>query len=226
MFANGSIAAIPSASQTRQVHQRLRTDLLNGRWSPGAKLLMHELRRFYESGASPLREALSRLANEGLVVHTEQRGFAAAAVSLEELRDIVRTRSAVETLALAQGAPNWTQQAEETLVLAFHRLSRTSRSTDNDSYRENPLWEQQHRAFHEALLAPCESPLLLGFCEQLYDRAYRYRQLAARTAYKQRNEHDEHRAIFEAVLQRRLDEAQALLADHYARTAELFTAAS
>ena len=218
------LAFSPQTSLARQVYERLRGDLLAGHWSPGAKLLMHELRRFYESGASPLREALSRLANEGLVVHNDQRGFAAAGVSPDELSDIVRTRIAAEGLALAHGAAQRTQQAEETLVLAFHRLSRTPRSIDAESYRENPLWERYHRAFHVALLAPCASPLLLGFCEQLYDRAYRYRQLAARHAYKQRNEHDEHRAIFEAVLEQRTDDARALLAEHYARTASLFTA--
>ena len=73
-----------------------------------------------------------------------------------------------------------------------------------------------------ALLEGCGSPLLLGFCEQLYDQAYRYRQLAARKAYKRRNELDEHRAIFDAVLGGQLEEAQRLMAAHYRRTAGIF----
>ncbi|MES2185334.1 MAG: FCD domain-containing protein [Pseudomonadota bacterium] len=223
MFANDASSVETTPSLTRQVYERLRHDLLAGRWAPSGKLPMHQLRDCYESGASPLREALSRLATEGLVVHNEQRGFAAAAVSQAELDDIVRTRMGVEAMALAQAFEHRTQEGEEALVLAYHRLSRTPRSVSADSYEENPQWEQYHRAFHLALLAPCASPLLLGFCEQLYDRAYRYRQLAARKAYKQRNEHDEHRAIFDAVLERRLDDARQLMAAHYERTAGLFT---
>jgi DNA-binding GntR family transcriptional regulator len=212
-------AAAPSL--TRQVYERLRADLLSGQWQPGCKLLMHQLRERYASGASPLREALSRLVTEGLVVHNEQRGFAAAGVSRGELQDIVRNRIALESMALAQGLERRTPVWEESLVLAFHRLSRMPRSAQADSYEENPQWEQLHRAFHQALLAACASPLLLGFCEQLYDRAYRYRQLAARKAYKRRNELDEHRAIFEAVLGGDLAAAQALLAGHYQSTAAL-----
>jgi DNA-binding GntR family transcriptional regulator len=210
-------------SLTRQVYERLRTDLLTGSWPPGGKLLMHQLRDRYACGASPLREALSRLVTEGLVVHHDQRGFVAAEVSEAELQDIVRTRSALESMALALAFEQRTPEWEEALVLAFHRLSRTPRSVQPDSYEENPLWEQYHRAFHQTLLAACGSPVLRGFCEQLYDRAYRYRQLAARKAYKRRNELDEHRALFDAVMAGQLTEAQRLLAEHYQRTARLFT---
>lgn len=208
-------------SMTVQIYERLRTDLLDGLWPPGKKLLMQRLREHYGVGASPLREALSRLVAEGLVVHNDQRGFSAAAVSPAELEDIVRNRIALESLALEQGMANRSPEWEESLVIAFHRLSRTPRSVDADSYEENPVWEQQHRAFHFALLSACRSPLLMGFCEQLYDRAYRYRQLAARKAYKRRNELEEHRAIFEAILAGDLETAKRLLAEHYRHTASL-----
>lgn len=202
-------------------YDRLREDLLCGVWAPGAKLPMNQLRQRYGIGASPLREALSRLVSEDLVVYNDQRGFVAASVSAEELQDVVRTRIALEAMALEQALAQRTPQWEEALVLAFHRLSRTRRSVDADSYEENPQWERLHRAFHQALLGACGSPVLLDFCDQLYDRAYRYRQLAARKAYKQRNELDEHRAIFDAVMAGALAEAKALLAVHYERTAML-----
>ncbi|MDO8768735.1 MAG: FCD domain-containing protein [Burkholderiaceae bacterium] len=209
-------------SLNRLAHDRLRSDLLGGYWQPGKKLLMHQLREHYEMGASPLREALNRLATEGLVVHNDQRGFVVAQASIEQLQDLVRTRIALESIALglsfSRRSPAW----EEGLVLAFHRLSRAPRSVQPDSYEENPSWEQLHRAFHFALLQACDSPLILGFCEQLYDQAYRYRQLAARKAYKRRNELDEHRALFDAAMANRLDEARQLMAAHYERTAQLF----
>jgi DNA-binding GntR family transcriptional regulator len=206
-------------------YDRLRSDLLVGHWQPGQKLLMHQLRERYGIGASPLREALNRLASEGLVVHKDQRGFLVAQASQEGLRDLVQTRIALESMALEQAFARRTAQWEEELVLAFHRLSRTPRSVQPDSYEENPSWERLHRAFHFALLQNCGSPLLLGFCEQLYDQAYRYRQLSARKAYKRRNELDEHQALFDAVMGKRLDEARQLMAAHYERTAQIFTQA-
>lgn len=209
-------------SQTLRAYERLRGDLLSGYWPPGGKLAMNQLRARYETGASPLREALSRLVTEGLVLHNDQRGFMAAQASASELDDIVRTRIALESMALASAFARRTQEWEEALVLAFHRLSRTPRSNREDSYEENTRWEALHRAFHETLLSACQSPTLIGFCNQLYDRAYRYRQLATRASYLHRNELDEHREILDAVLSDRLADAQALLAEHYRRTAELF----
>lgn len=215
---------ISTPTLARTTYDRLRADVLSGRWQPGRKLLMHELREHYQVGASPLREALNRLASEEWVVHSDQRGFSVAQATQTQLDDLVSTRIAVESLALAQAFANRSPTWEEKMVLAFHRLSRTPRSVGADDYEENPEWERQHRAFHVALLEGCGSPLLLGFCEQLYDQAYRYRQLAARKAYKRRNELDEHRAIFDAVMNAQLEEVQRLIAEHYRRTAGIFAA--
>ncbi|MBT2336396.1 GntR family transcriptional regulator [Variovorax paradoxus] len=206
----------------RVTYERLRSDVLAGHWRPGRKLLMHELRDRYQVGASPLREALNRLASENWVVHNDQRGFMVAQATQAELEDLVNTRIAIESLAIQQACERRTSAWEEQLVLAFHRLSRTPRSVAHDAYEENPEWEKLHRDFHRVLLAGCGSELLLEFCEQLYDRAYRFRQLAARTAHKRRNELDEHRAIFDAILGGRADEAKDLLAAHYRRTASIF----
>lgn len=203
----------------RATYERLRADLLSGHWQPGRKLLMHELRARYGVGASPLREALNRLCSEEWVVHNDQRGFSVAQVSTEQLQDLVRTRIAVEGLALEQAIARRDPLWEEQVVLAFHRLSRTPRSMRNDSFEENPEWERLHRAFHRTLLEGCGSPLLLGFCEELYDQAYRYRQLAASKSYRRRNELDEHRAVFDAVMGGNAAEARRLLAGHYQRTA-------
>jgi DNA-binding GntR family transcriptional regulator len=212
-----TVEAIPTLA--RATYERLRADLLDGQLQPGRKLLMHELRARYGVGASPLREALNRLCSEEWVVHNDQRGFSVAQASIEQLQDLVRTRIAVEGLALQQALAQRSEAWEEKLVLAFHRLSRTSRSMRSDSFEENPEWERLHRAYHLTLLEGCGSPLLLGFCEQLYDQAYRYRQLAARKSHRRRNELDEHRAVFEAVMAGKVEEAGRLLASHYQRTA-------
>jgi len=219
-ISGGEPASAPTLA--RVTYERLRADVLAGHWQPGRKLLMHELRDRYQVGASPLREALNRLASEEWVVHNDQRGFVVAQATQAQLDDLVATRIAIESLAIGQAFERRTAAWEEQLVVAFHRLSRTPRSVSPDSYEENPDWERQHREFHMALLAGCGSELLLNFCSQLYDQAYRFRQLAARAAYKRRNELDEHRAIFDAVMSARLDEAVGLLSAHYRRTASIF----
>lgn len=216
---NTSNAPEASASLTASTYERLRADVLNGHWAPGSKLGIEALRAHYGTGATPVREALNRLAAEGWVQHLEQRGFAVAAVSEEALRELATTRVWIETLALTQGMQAATAQWHEHLVLALHRLSQTPRSLSAERYVENPAWEKLHREFHMVLISQCGSRWLIGFCEQLYDQAHRYRQLAVKKSYKRRHELDEHKAMVEAVLAGHTQAACQALSGHFEKTA-------
>lgn len=210
-----------STTLIASAYERLRADVLSGHWAPGQKLGIETLREHYETGATPVREALNRLAAEGWVLHLEQRGFAVAPVSEEALRELAQTRIWVETMALRKSMERKDAQWEESLVLALHRLSKMPRSLSPERYDENPAWEKLHRAFHMTLVGHCGSRWLVAFCEQLYDQAYRYRQLAVKRAYKKRNELAEHRAIVEAIGAADANAACAALEAHYTRTTRI-----
>jgi hypothetical protein len=68
-----------STTLTARVLGLMRSDILELRLAPGSKLVLEELRDKYEAGASPLRESLSRLEVEGLVIGEDRRGFHNAA---------------------------------------------------------------------------------------------------------------------------------------------------
>jgi DNA-binding GntR family transcriptional regulator len=210
-----------STTLIASAYERLRADVLSGRLAPGQKLGIESLRDQYDTGATPVREALNRLAAEGWVLHLEQRGFAVAPVSEAALRELAQTRIWVETLALRESMEQTHPAWEESIVVALHRLSKTPRSLSSARYNENPEWEKLHRALHMALVGNCGSRWLIGFCEQLYDQAYRYRQLAVKRAYKSRNELAEHRAVVDAVVAADPDGACAALEAHYTRTTRI-----
>jgi DNA-binding GntR family transcriptional regulator len=201
------------------LYERLREDVVSGFWTPGRKLGIEALRNHYECGATPLREALNRLAAEGWVQHLDQRGFAVAPVSEDAMLELAETRVWVESLALGKAMERRTDAWEEQVVLALHRISRIPRSLSGAGYAENPEWEKAHRAFHQTLVAQCGSRWLTGFCEQLYDQAGRYRQLAVKRAYQRRNELDEHRAVVDAIVAGDAAAAIAALTAHYRKTA-------
>ena len=211
-------------TQVSSLYERLRSDVLSGRWPPGGKLRINSLRDHYGSGATPIREALNRLAAEGWVLHLDQRGFKTSPVSDAALRELIDTRVGVESLALTRSIANHSPRWEERVVLSLHRLSKIPRSLDASRYEENPEWERLHRAFHMTLIENCGSRWLLAFCEQLYDQAYRYRQLAVKTSYRQRDELQEHRGIVDAVVGADAGRACEALAAHYMKTAQVLLA--
>ncbi|MEI8146931.1 MAG: GntR family transcriptional regulator [Alphaproteobacteria bacterium] len=200
------------------VTERLRADILSGALAPETKLRIERVCASYSAGASPVREALNRLTAEGLVRQHDQRGFSVAPISLEDLRDLVTTRCRLEAIALTESIARHSASWEEGIVLAFYRLSRTPRSSSPSGYQTHPDWEQHHRAFHEALIADCSSTYLRGYCADLRDQADRYRQIAAATVYPRRHESDEHKAIMDAAIAGRTDEAVLALTAHYQTT--------
>jgi DNA-binding GntR family transcriptional regulator len=205
-----------SNSLTRSVYLQLRADLLSGVYRPNEKLRAEDLRKRFNIGSSPIREALNRLLAEGFVSLEEQKGFSVAPVSGEELQELVRARILIDGAAIRESIRTYDTGWEEGLVLALHRLTRVARRTA-DTAADDPEWERLHRAFHCALGAGCGSRQLSRVSEQLFDAAERYRLLAA-SELSPRNELEEHRAITQACLERRPDEAVRLLEEHYSHT--------
>jgi len=89
----------PVRSLTSAVLAHVRAEVLSCRLKPGGKLLIAGLATRFGVSLSAVREALARLAAEGLVKAEDQRGFRVSPVSIEDLRDITRTRIALEGLA-------------------------------------------------------------------------------------------------------------------------------
>lgn len=216
--ADGQTVATTRASS---VYAQLRADIAQGALEPGSKLRVEAMCKRYDVGASPLREALSRLSSEGLVDRTDQRGFSVAALKWDELPILTNSRIQIEGMALRESIDARDSAWEDRLVLLLHRLSRTPRSLSETQYKPNPLWETLHRDFHRALLSQCPSRWVRNFCDTLAEEAYRFRQLAAGKSFTKRNEHGEHAAIFEAAISGNADEAVRLLTEHYNRTSTL-----
>jgi DNA-binding GntR family transcriptional regulator len=213
-----------TTTQATTLCDRLRRDLLEGRLKPRRKLQMRFLMEQYQAGQTPIREALNRLASEGLVEQRDQRGFVVAGISMDELRELTRTRCWLEERALRESLSAASAEWEEGLLLACHRLSKTPRSLESDRFDSNPEWERLHRRFHRQLVSGCGSRWLIAYCEQQADLHYRYRQLSIRKIYPRRDVKDEHEAITKAAVDGDADRAVALLMAHYQSTADIILA--
>ena len=203
------------------VYQQLRDDLLRGALESETKLRVEWVVSRYGAGASPVREALNRLAAEGLLGRHDQRGFFLMPVSATELEELTRTRCWLEERALRESIAHRTAEWEEHLVLALHRLARAERRLPNDPATNNPEWEKLHRAFHRALIAACRSHWLVGFCDQLSDQASRYRLISQNAPGMGRDDLGEHRMIAERTLDGDADGAVEALLSHYRLTAAM-----
>lgn len=168
-----------AATKAEFAYRTLRQDILETRLRPGAPLKLGAMRDAYGIGWTPLREALSRLEAERLVVSSANRGYKVAPVSLEELSDLTNARRLVELPMLAQSIANGDEAWETALVGAHFRLSRCIPPVDKPEDLVITDWEVRHEAFHLALLSACRSPWLVRFYTQIKDQLRRHHHALA-----------------------------------------------
>lgn len=203
------------------VYDQLRQDIISVSILPGEKLHIRSLCTRFDVGLSPMREALSRLSRESLVVQNDHRGFSVAPMSAEDLLDITRARCWLSGIAIRNSIENGDAAWEEAVVLSFHRLSRTPRHLPGEATERSPAWELAHRNFHKSLNAASGSRRLEEYCEHLFDSAERYRHVGRKAGIKGGNRDKEHRALMEAAVARDGDKAVKLIMAHYEQTADL-----
>ena len=209
---------------TQGAYENLRADLLSCRILPGSRLKVQELCDRLSVSLGAIREALSRLTSEGLVVAEPQRGFRAAPISPEDLADLTKVRIEIESLCIHRAIEAGDIRWESRVVAALHQLLRTPEHAPDDPAHSSDEWAQAHAAFHRALVDGCDSPWLLRLRGQLYDQSERYRRLSISLAPHARNIAQEHRDIVDAVLARKADEAVVLLTRHFEATTDILLA--
>lgn len=213
-----TVIARPPKTMTDYAYGRLREDIIAGELASGARLRVDQLRMRYDVGATPLREALSRLSAEGFVLSQGQRGFQVVPMSAEHLEDLTRVRVLIECETLRDSIHYGDDRWEAGVVAAYYQVSKLEGQPDA-RYED---WERLNDAFHTALLASCRSELLLGVHRRLYDQHMRYRNLSRQVREDvPRDVHLEHEAIYRAALERDAEAACEATELHIRRTMEI-----
>jgi DNA-binding GntR family transcriptional regulator len=196
-----------------EVYDVLRSELLSGLLCPGQKLRMVELALRFSVSQSVVREALTRLAEQGLVVATPQRGFRVRELSVEDIIGLTESRVEIESVALRLAIERGDVLWEKEIVAAHHLLDRTP-VVDADGRFHEP-WTAVHHDFHRALTAGCNNARLHGVVLALRDSAELYRRWWwALADDRQRDLTAEHRQLKDLILARDADGAIEALTYH------------
>ena len=203
------------------VENRIRDDIGTGILTPQSKLRVSDLKERYEMGASPIREALSRLSSEGLVTFSSNRGFRVRGLSQQDLADIAYVRTAVETFAIRTAIARATLDWEGAILASLHALVVLTKETQTD--RESlDTWNRAHDRFHEALIATCGSSRVLEIQRRMAGQHSRYRRMLMGANLPREKIINEHQDIAAAALERDADRAADLLGRHMLITSDFY----
>ncbi|GAA3160546.1 hypothetical protein GCM10010531_10100 [Blastococcus jejuensis] len=185
----------PFATKSDLAYTRVRALILSGELEPGAVLPQATLARTIGISTTPLREALRRLRQEGLVSLDAHRDARVAPLDATEARELVELRQHLDPLAASLAA---TRRSEDELAAIATVLAGL------ESLSSHPSLDQleHHRRFHAAIYRAAHNALLTEALDGLWDKSDRYRLHALadeRDEADRARSAEEHRLLFEAV---------------------------
>jgi DNA-binding GntR family transcriptional regulator len=194
--------------------ERLREDILSGRLPPGARLIECDLTARFSVSRGPVREALRRLAAEGLIEHLPHRGALVRRLSARAIRELFQIRAEMESLAARLAAESDDAEARA-------RFAEAIRPIFDDSERRAPDYLAENAAFHDAMMALAGNLQLRELATRLHLPLIMAQVGGILTPDVLEASVREHRAIAEAILARDPPAAAAHMRAHLERAAGL-----
>ncbi len=209
MSSNRVTGRIPRATYASQVTERLRQSIIDREIEPGAQLGEVELATSFGVSRGPVREALQRLVQEGLVRSEPHRGVFVPVLSDEDVVDVYLARDALESAAvrrvIASGRAGRAADVLDSLVRA---MTGAERAGDWAAVSEHDL------EFHTALVQASGSSRLMRMFSTVMSETRLC--LGALTEYPQRDDLvDEHRLISAHIRDGDVGGALSTLRKHY-----------
>ncbi|MGH3661167.1 MAG: GntR family transcriptional regulator [Micromonosporaceae bacterium] len=199
--------------QRRSPYERLQQAILVGELAPGQQLVETTLAQTYEVSRTPIREALTRLEQDGLVVRSS-RGLVVRERSPEEILDIYETRIVLEATAARVAAARRTQIDVITLKRIADRLERLE-SRDEDEMAD------ANREFHRAVWRASHNETLADLLTRLDLHLARYPATTLSQPGRWEEANHEHRSIIEAIDKQDGTLAAELAATHFTKARDL-----
>lgn len=200
--------AVNAGALVENVHLALRDAIVAGEIAPGARLREVELASHYGTSSTPVREALRRLAFDGLVELLPRRGAVVAAPDVAEIKDLYVTRAILECSA-----------AEMAAASPVRDLTRVEAVLDHEATILGELDQRAFNAsdivFHRALSDLAQNAVLAREAERLHRQIQAVRARAAvHLPHQPARSHEQHLAIVQAVRDGDQAAARRLVEEH------------
>jgi len=197
-----------SASLEARVYNELREEILSGGFKKGESLTEHMLTQKLGVSRTPVRSAPQRLAEDGLVSLTPNRGAVVLGITEEDIIDIYRIRMRLEGLASAMAAEKITeegkQQLSENVALSEFYIQR----------QDTEHIEELDTVFHRMIYEASGSRMIARILSDLHRNTKAYRSQSLSVPGRLAKTLEEHKEILNAILTGNAERAERLTSEH------------
>jgi DNA-binding GntR family transcriptional regulator len=200
-------------SLQERTYQALRTALLDGKFGIGERIFEAQVAQMLGVSRVPVREAVRRLQQDGLLEVRPRSGIYVASVAQDEADDIYRIRAALEGAAAGLAA----ERISDSELAALGRLikreedeSRKARQNSGSQSRVVARADEFHRAIH----AYARSPRLYELLELIYAQVMHFRNITLSKPGRAEAATHGHHELYDALKRHDSAEAERLMRDH------------
>jgi DNA-binding GntR family transcriptional regulator len=198
--------ALRTRSRADFVYESLRDAIWDGRIAAGERIREEEIARNLGVSRTPVREALQRLQQRGLLAFGAGRGLTVAQLTPHQVMQLYAMREILEGSAARFAA----QHATETDVAILYRLQKELANAEPDAM----LLVTLNRRFHQAIYEAAHNQYLLQTLNMLHDSLALLHNTTFRVPNRRSESDEEHRRIVAAIERRDPDQAERAAREH------------
>jgi DNA-binding GntR family transcriptional regulator len=182
-----------STSVTHRIYEKIRMAILTGEIQAGERLVELDLAAKVQSSRTPVREALQKIASEGLIYSIPRAGYIVDEISETDLEEIFEARIAIEQAAARLALKHITPDEIEMIKANIEESEKSIKSGLKDQMVDFDT------EFHDILCGASRNKRLIQFSQTLRDHLLRYRMIALRIPRMAKGATAEHKQIFRAL---------------------------
>ena len=190
-----------------QVYERLEEHILNGDYQPGDILTEKQLSADLGVSRTPIREALSRLEYDNLVVETSV-GTEVRGINEDDVRDLYEVKKKLEVSAAKRAAKLMSAESLEKMKDIIDQQMYFAGKGDSDKVRNLDT------DFHDLIYANCGSMTFNQILSGVHHKLKKYRSNSLKSKTRIKESVKEHEAIYKAMLERNIKEVERLMSAH------------
>ncbi len=194
------------------IYERLKEMILNFEIYPGSRITESDIASHFGVSRTPVREALQRLAQEGQISIRTKQGCFVRQISISELSQFYRVRTALECLSLEIAARSMAKDALRALADEWDPARCTAAPTDLSRMVE------KEESFHMTLAYGGGNRALAKHLDDINERIRVIRRLDFTAGFRVERTYEEHNRIAHLLLDGDVSAAKSLMADHIQRS--------
>lgn len=215
-MAEKRVVSQDTESKQEHVYNKLKKDILDGKFPPGSSMVERKLCDIYNVSRSPIRNALQRLVRDGLVAFIPGKGMIVPEITIEDIFEIYDMMELFQIYAIRRSAGKMNKVSLNTLE---NILLNIRTSLDQENIPGAIQWDVK---FHEFLVTLSGSARLKQFHDQIHNQIERFLSYTLEDTQLAERSYLEHRNIYNCLAEGDLDGAEDAISQHYSNTKQYY----